>query len=186
MARARTKARRARRPRPVIRTGRRRARTAVPATSGVTPAKQLDAFIAKYSREIARVARGALTRMRKRFPGTRELVYDNYNALAIGWSPTGRTSDVICSIALYPRWVSLFFFRGAQLMDPDNRLRGSGKVIRHIVLHSARTLDEPGVRALIKTAIKMSPVGPSGRSRPKTIVMSISAKQRPRRGTFST
>jgi hypothetical protein len=37
-----------------------------------------------------------------------ELVYDNYNALAIGFGQTERVSDVIFSIAVYPRWVGLF------------------------------------------------------------------------------
>ena len=31
-----------------------------------------------------------------------ELVYDNYNALAIGYAPTERTSEAIFSIALFP------------------------------------------------------------------------------------
>ena len=67
------------------------------------PASQLAGFIAKYSPPVARVAKAALVTLRKRFVGTQELVYDNYNALAIGWSPTGKVGHVICSIALYPR-----------------------------------------------------------------------------------
>lgn len=148
----------------------------------MTPAKQLDAFVAKYSPEVARVAKAALPKMRTWFPGTHELVYDNYNALAIGWSPTGRTSDVICSIALYPRWVSLFFFVGTRLPDPTKRLRGSGAKVRHVVLENgAATLDEPDVKKLLAAAIEMAPAKPTGTSRPTTIVKSISAKQRPRR-----
>jgi len=50
--------------------------------------------------------------MRARLPGAVELVYDNHNALAIGFGPTERASDAVFSIALFPRWVSLFFLRG--------------------------------------------------------------------------
>ena len=57
-----------------------------------SPEKQLEAFLAKYSPEIRALASKALTKMRARLPGAFELVYDNYNALAIGFSPTERTS----------------------------------------------------------------------------------------------
>jgi hypothetical protein len=68
------------------------------------------------------------------------LVYDNYNALAIGFGPTERASDVIFSIALFPRWVTLFFLHGVTLPDPYKVLRGSGKVVRHVVLQTAADL----------------------------------------------
>src|SRR5262245_30935320 len=104
------------------------------------PEEQLADFIAKYTPEIGALARAALTKMRARLPGAIELVYDNYNALAIGFSPTERTSDVIFSIALYPRWVSLFFFPGVDLPDPQKLLKGGGKTVRHIILESAADL----------------------------------------------
>ena len=73
-----------------------------------------------------------------------QLVYDNYNALAIGFGPSERASEAIFSIVLYPRWVTLFFLQGAGLADPKRLLKGSGKVVRHIVLASAADLDLAG------------------------------------------
>jgi len=144
--------------------------------------KQLSSFIAKFSPEVAAVARAVLPKMRAKFRGTTELVYDNYNALAIGWSASGRTSDVICSIALYPRWVSLFFFRGTSLPDPHKRLAGSGKTIRHVVLErGAATVDDKAIQALIAAAIETAPVAPSGTGKPVLVIASVSPKQRPRR-----
>lgn len=146
-----------------------------------SPEKQLAGFIAKYAPEIGALAEAALTKMRKRLPGAIELVYDNYNALAIGFCPTERTSEVICSITLYPRWVSLFFMYGATLPDPEGLLKGDGKQVRHIVLEDAATLDKRPVRALITEAVK-SCAKPLDRTQPNRIVIkSISAKQRPRR-----
>jgi hypothetical protein len=109
-----------------------------------------------------------------------ELVYDNYNALALAYSTSERTSDAILSIALYPRWVSLFLALGVRLPDPSGILRGSGKVIRHVVLQPVSVLDSAPVRALIKAAIETHPT-PLARGRGRTIVKSVSAKQRPRR-----
>jgi len=34
------------------------------------------------------------------YPRTNELIYDNYNALAVGWSITDRMSHLFCSFAL--------------------------------------------------------------------------------------
>jgi hypothetical protein len=59
-----------------------------------TPAQQLAAFLKKYDPAVAAIGRGALARLRKRLPGAMELVYDNYNALAIGFGPSTRASEV--------------------------------------------------------------------------------------------
>ncbi len=149
--------------------------------SDKSPEAQLDGFIDRYAPEIGATARAALARMRARLPGAIELVYDNYNALAIGFSPTERASDVIFSIALYPRWVSLFFLRGAELSDPQKLLQGSGKVARHIVLEDAAVLDKPAVRALMAQALKRSAKPIDRKAQGRIVIKSISAKQRPRR-----
>jgi hypothetical protein len=145
------------------------------------PEEQLAGFIARYTPEIGDMARAALAKMRARLPGAIELVYDNYNALAIGFSPTERTSDVIFSIALYPRWVSLFFFHGADLPDPQKLLKGSGKQVRHIVLKSAADLDKPAVKALMNRALERSAKTLDSANRGRIVIKSISARQRPRR-----
>jgi hypothetical protein len=72
----------------------------VPKSSKVeTPAKQVAGFIAKFDPAIAKLTRGARAKMRKRLPTAVELVYDNYNALAIGFGPTERTPDAIVTVA---------------------------------------------------------------------------------------
>ena len=34
------------------------------------------------------------------YPQVNELIYDNYNALAFGWSPTDKVGHTFCSIAI--------------------------------------------------------------------------------------
>ena len=123
-----------------------------------------------------------LSRMRRLLPGAVELVYDNYNALAVAFGPSERASEAVVSIALYPRWVSLFFLQdGPRLPDPEGLLNGVGTKVRHIVLESARDLDKPAVRLLIREALAraVTPIDSAGRSR--IVVRSVSAKQRARR-----
>ncbi len=147
-----------------------------------SPEEQLAGFLAKFMPEIESLAHAILLKMRATYPNALELVYDNYNALAIGFGPTERVSETIFSIAVYPRWVSLFFLQANRgLPDPENRLQGSGNVVRHIRLPSAETLDEPAVRALMLEAESRAVRSFDPKGAYRLIIKSISAKQRSRR-----
>jgi hypothetical protein len=147
----------------------------------MTPAKQLAEFMARYDPEVRDVARAAHARLRRRLPGAVEMVYDNYNALVIGFGPSERASEAVFSIALYPRYVVLFFLQGVGLPDPNRLLRGSGKQVRSIILEAASTLDESPVQDLIAAALAKAKMPMPNVGRNRLIIKSISAKQRPRR-----
>jgi hypothetical protein len=151
----------------------------------MTPRQQLDSFVDKYTPRVASLARAAFAWMRKRFPGATVLVYDNYNALAIGFGSSEKASEAVFSIALYPRWVSLFFLRGAALPDPRRRLIGSGKQVRHIVLDRIEVLEEPAVLALMEAAATRSELPSITAAAGKILIKSIAPKQRPRRPASS-
>jgi hypothetical protein len=142
----------------------------------MTPAAQLESFFARYDRGIAAQGRASLTRLRKLLPGAVELVYDNYNALVIAFGASERMSDIVLSIALYPKWVTLFFMDGARLEDPAMRLEGSGKQVRGIRLEGPGDLEDAEVVALIRQASAKSKF-----DKRKLIIKSISPKQRPRK-----
>jgi hypothetical protein len=142
---------------------------------------ELDTFIDRYSPEVAADARHALSFVRQRLPTATRMVYDNYNALVIGFGADARASDLIFSIALYPRYVTLFFARGAEVPDPHGLLEGSGKGVRHVKLRPVSRLESREVSALIDAALAIAtpPLPVSGDG--PLIIKSISAKQRPRR-----
>jgi hypothetical protein len=146
-----------------------------------SPQKQLDFFLDKFTPEIAALARRTLARLRERLPGAVEFVYDNYYALAIGFGPTERPSEAVFSVVLYPRWIHLYFLQGAVVPDPAGRLKGSGKVGRHLVLQDDATLDEFEVRALIDDAVALADA-PFDPKRPrKLLIRAVAEKQRARR-----
>jgi hypothetical protein len=143
---------------------------------------QLDAFIDRYSPEVAADARRALAFLARRLPTAKRLVYDNYNALVVGFGTSEKVGDIILSIALYPRYVTLFFVRGVDLPDPDGLLEGSGSQVRGVRLQPISRLETPEVGTLIDAAVaRASPLPPAGEG--PLIIKSISAKQRPRRPT---
>jgi hypothetical protein len=146
-----------------------------------SPEAQLAAFLAKYDPVIVQRAEAVLARLRTRLAGANQLVYDNYNALVVAFAPSERVSDVIVSVALYPRWVTMFFLHGAELPDPNGVLKGAGSMIRHVVLPRAESLDEPVIEALLASAVERAsrPLDPTRPGR--LVIKSISPRQRPRR-----
>ena len=152
----------------------------------MTPAQQWARGFAKFSPEVRTVARGAIARMRRRLPGAIEFVYDNYNALVMGFGNTERPSDAIFSLVLYPRHVTLCFLEGVALQDPDGLLRGEGSRVRHIRLADASTLDVPAVQRLMDDAVAESGARFDGRARRKMVIRAVSAKQRSRRPAHSS
>jgi hypothetical protein len=147
-----------------------------------SPAKQLAGFIARFDPAIATRVRSARAIVRKRFfPTAVELVYDNYNALAIAFGPTERASDAIVSLAVYARGVNLYFIYGATLPDPHRLLQGAGTRGRFVRLDDLALFDRPEIKQLLRDAIRLGepPLPKTGRG--YTVIKSVSKKQRSRR-----
>lgn len=142
---------------------------------------QLQGFIDRYTPEVAADARRALAILSARLPTAVRLVYDNYNALVVGFGTSEKVGDIILSIALYPRYVTLFFLRGVGLADPQGLLEGSGSTVRGVRLQPIDRLETPQVVAFIDAAVANAPAPLAATGEGKLIIKSISAKQRPRR-----
>jgi hypothetical protein len=146
-----------------------------------SPAGQLAVALAKFDPAVARVVRAALSILRRRFATAVELVYDNYNALAIGWGATERMSDVIVTLAVYASGVNLYFMHGAWLPDPKGLLQGSGRQGRFVRLREAAMLSTPAVVALLDAATKAAGTPLPSVGKRRIVIKAVAAKQRPRR-----
>jgi hypothetical protein len=143
--------------------------------------EELDGFIDKFTPQVAGLTRALLEKMKARIPGAQILVYDNYNALAIGFCRNDKAGQAILSLAVMPKWVTLCFLWGKSLSDPHNLLKGDGSRVRHTRLHAPEALDDPRIEALIAEALATT-LWPIDQGEPqRLIIKSISAKQRPRR-----
>jgi hypothetical protein len=153
--------------------------------AGEDPKTQLDGFLDKYDPKIAALGRKAFALMRKRLPGAVELVYDNYNALAVGFSEIDKVSKVPLSIALYPRWITLFFMHGGALPDPAGKLEGKAPKVRSIRIEDARKLAavfaDGDIDQLIAAAVMHVGWSLQPKAKGRIVIKSISPKQRPRR-----
>ena len=117
------------------------------------------------------------------YPGCNELIYDNYNALAIGWSPTDRVGHTFCSIAVgrTSKNIHFGFYWGGQIADPEKRLIGEGNQYRYFLVESISTFPKAYMKKLMKDAYNNSMKKVKDKTQlmnGKTITKSISAKKR--------
>lgn len=72
------------------------------------------------------------------YPQTNELIYDNYNALAFGWSPTDRVGHTFCNIAVGRSTYNVHFgfYRCTRIANPKKLLPGNGNQYRYILVKS--------------------------------------------------
>jgi hypothetical protein len=117
------------------------------------------------------------------YPDTNELIYDNYNAVAFGWSPTDKAGDVFCSVAVFANHVNFGFNRGADLDDPAKMLIGDGSQYRYIRIKDKHDFPEWYAKQLLAEAYQNSITAMKPVKNPikgQTIVKSVSpVKKRP-------
>jgi len=147
---------------------------------------KISVFLGKYTPEVESQLRDARTRLRARIRRGYELIYDNYNALVFGISPTERASGAFLSVAGYPRWVTLFFLNGTNLHDPSGLLEVQGKQVRAIRLKHPADINRPDVEALIAQSVRPHESALLAAPALTTIIKSVSVKQRPRRPALAS
>lgn len=117
------------------------------------------------------------------YPKSNELIYDNYNAVAVGWSPTDRVGHLFCSIAVgrTSRNIHFGFYWGSLLSDPDKILLGNGNQYRYILVTDKKSFPKTYMKKLVKEAYAISLAKVKDKQQiieGQTIVKSISAKKR--------
>jgi hypothetical protein len=77
---------------------------------------------------------------------------------------------VINSIAVYSKWINLYFFEGDTLPDPEGLLVGAGSMVRSIRITAAAELDRPAVRALMAEALRCAEPPLDRKAKRKTLL----------------
>ena len=148
---------------------------------------QLASFFAKYEPAMVKLGKALRAKLRDRLPGLFELVYvyDTQDALVISYSPTENGYEGLCSIALYPRCVKLFFGQGALLSksDPNKLLQGRGKAVRHVELKTVADFDRAEIEVLMAAALKLAKLRLDASAKGSVILKGEAQKQRARRAT---
>jgi hypothetical protein len=147
---------------------------------------QLASYFAKYEPAMAKLGKALRAKLRARLPGLFEIVYvyESQNSLVISYSPTEHGYEGLCSLALYPDRVKLFFAQGALLSKsgPDKLLQGRGTV-RHVELSSVADFGRAEIEVLMAAALKLAKLRPDAGAKGSVIIKAEAQKQRGRRAT---
>jgi hypothetical protein len=141
-------------------------------------------FLAVFEPRIGELALEVRRLVLKEAPEASELIYEAYNAVASGYSFTGRPSDAFIHVAVYAKWVNLGFNRGSSLEDPERVLRGDCKSVRHIRISEAADLKNPALRRLVRGAIAAAE-RPESKPEPVSVVRAVYPKRRRPKGRVS-
>lgn len=145
--------------------------------------KDLIIFLKPFPKEVREMAIWLREFVWDSYPDTNELIYDNYNALAIGWSPTDRVGHTFCSIALgrTSHNIHFGFYWGSEIADPKKLLLGKGHQYRYILVRNKADFPKRYIVKLLKYAYADSMAKVKDKSlvlHGATIVKSISATKR--------
>jgi hypothetical protein len=145
------------------------------------PETQLGSYFARYEPAMAKLGKALRAKLRARLPGLFEIVYvyESQNSLVISYSPTEHGYEGVCSIAVYPDRVHLYFPQGALLSksDPKKLLQGRAKA-RHVVLNSVADFDRAEIGALMAAALKLAKLRLDGGAKGSVIIRAEAQKQR--------
>lgn len=117
--------------------------------------RDLSKFLKPYPAEKQELALWLREFVWDQYPKANELIYDNYNALAIGWSVTDKLGHTFCSIALYRAGehnIHFGFYWGSEIADPEKKLLGNGNQYRYIQVTSKKEFPKAYIKKLVKEA----------------------------------
>ncbi len=117
---------------------------------------ELIEFLAPYDEKIQKLVLQLRGFIIDALPTTNELIWDNYNAVAIAYSKSDKLKDAFCHLAVYPNHVNFGFNRGTQLTKQGIPLQGKGKLIRHITIKEFELFPANKIKTMLFEAIGLS------------------------------
>ena len=75
----------------------------------------------------------------------------------IKWgNPTFERGGKVCHLAATKAYVSLGFFNGADLTDPEGRIEGTGKKMRHVKVRKLEDIRGEQISAWVQQAVALN------------------------------
>ena len=125
---------------------------------GKKDTKDLLKFLSPFPEEIVETVLWLRDFVWSIYPKANELIYDNYNAVAFGWSLSDKLGDTFCSIAVGRSSYNIHFgfYWGNKIEDPEKILLGKGNQYRYILVKQKKDFPKTYITKLMKHAFDYS------------------------------
>ena len=118
----------------------------------MTPQEDFSTIFSAYSPQVQEVGWAARALIFDVLPQTVEVPWLQQKVIGYGTGPKKMTEH-FSWIAPAKAHITFGFYYGAELPDPDGLLEGTGKLLRHVKLHSLNDVQQPALRAMLEIAI---------------------------------
>jgi hypothetical protein len=115
-----------------------------------------ETIVTQANPHVEALARRAQALIEEVMPDVVKVAWPKQNIIGYGVGPK-KMSEQFCYIAVFKARINLGFYYGADLVDPENLLEGTGQSMRHIKISKPEQLQNPAVRDLITAASKHLP-----------------------------
>jgi hypothetical protein len=120
------------------------------------PPIELSRFLERYPPEVGDLFFAIRAKVVNFAPGATEIVTNASYTVASGFTFSHSIKQAFIYVGAYSTHANLGFTFGATMTDPENRLRGDGKTMRHVQIHRVEDLDDLYIDFLIKQAADMA------------------------------
>ena len=134
----------------------------------------IDDWLRAHPGPLGKIAERWFETMRACGEDVRELLHDGHPTACVG-------DAAFAYVNAFTAHVNVGFFLGVHLPDPDGVLQGAGNRGRFVRLTDAAAIDSPAIVKLLRAAVDDAESPFPARGRGRTIIKSVSAKQRARR-----
>ena len=105
----------------------------------------IEVWMQDHSGELGAIARYWFEVMRDCGEDVRELLHDGHPTACVG-------DAAFAYVNAFKAHVNVGFFRGAEIVDPQGLLEGTGKFMRHVKLRPESHVNAAALRNLVETA----------------------------------
>ena len=133
------------------------------------PPAELIELLTQYPPNVADLFLTAREKVFSLMQDATEIITNASYTLASGYTFTHSIKQAFLYLGAYKKHVNIGFMFGSSLPDPHSRLKGDGKSMRHISIHSHEDPDDPVVDELLWQAI-LAAHRPAEILTPKTVI----------------
>lgn len=112
--------------------------------------KEINDFLMQYDREVFNNAQILRKIIIKTLPDIQEQIDMPAKMIAYGYGQ--KYTEIVCTLIPSKKGLKLGFYDGANFPDPDNLLKGKGKVSRYIEIKSRKDINTTVLTTLLNEA----------------------------------